>query len=676
MTSTYQPRRSKGVLLATEFRRFTPMHVGTVPSLRAVARTPAVHPHARGDDRSFSFCSRHLFGSPPRAWGRCSRHRWCFARMRFTPTRVGTIRNSHRCRSAPCRFTPTRVGTSPSASVILRSVRFTPTRVGTMLRSAASSRRCAGSPPRAWGRSRRGSAGEIAELRFTPTRVGTMRPSGTVSAARRFTPTRVGTTACAGIGTMSPHRFTPTRVGTTRPSRRGQLARQRFTPTRVGTTAAPLAEPAYAAGSPPRAWGRLPRCDRCCRRDPVHPHARGDDAATAAPVLGARDGSPPRAWGRPSASSTRRRAARAVHPHARGDDRLHWYCRWPAARFTPTRVGTTPVCTSVGASRYGSPPRAWGRPHVAATPRMRVTVHPHARGDDATPVPQLAISTGSPPRAWGRRLRRCPTMAQRYGSPPRAWGRQSDRSRLDGTAAGSPPRAWGRRCRSRPRSTATTVHPHARGDDSTGRREHDCRTVHPHARGDDCAVGAMYIGQLTGSPPRAWGRLAHRLLAQRAASRFTPTRVGTTDCASQAARSVPVHPHARGDDSVEDAPRHIARPVHPHARGDDRRSAPRGSRSPVHPHARGDDRDAAGTRASRAGSPPRAWGRPISLAYPRPRRSVHPHARGDDCRRLPDASSAAAVHPHARGDDRLPSVTRAVPSRFTPTRVGTTDADM
>src|SRR5690606_8149690 len=93
-------------------------------------------------------------------------------------------------------------------------------------------------------------------------------------------------------------------------------------------------------------------------------------------------------------------------------------------------------------------------------------------------------------------------------------------------------------------------------------------TVHPHARGDDWGGECRSWGH-SGSPPRAWGRLAGEACFPDR-PRFTPTRVGTTP-----------GPHHRPGGST------------------------------VHPHARGDDPEIKHPFDTRNGSPPRAWGRRV-----------------------------------------------------------------
>ena len=193
----------------------------------------------------------------------------------------------------------------------------------------------------------------------------------------------------------------------------------------------------------------------------VHPHACGDDVAYHVQPLGHR-GSPPRVWGRLGATR-----------YFYGD-----------SRFTPTRVGTT--CT------------AWSN-------RTRASVHPHACGDDSHANGTSSSKTGSPPRVWGP----LPHGQRRHHA------RRFTPTRVGTTTGPSGP------------CSASTVHPHACGDDRRG--------GHPRDWGG-------------GSPPRVWGRPPRRTW-YRAARRFTPTRVGTTPRPSSRRRTRPVHPHACGDDA-------------------------------------------------------------------------------------------------------------------------------
>src|SRR5208337_3888506 len=142
---------------------------------------------------------------------------------------------------------------------------------------------------------------------------------------------------------------------------------------------------------------------------------------------GTLSGSPPRAWGQlftvridgldrrftPTRVGTTRlrtcsRSRLSVHPHARGDNYEHW-----------TR----------GDRAGGSPPRAWGQHGIRQrrsavirfTPtrvgttlsiallNRAVAVHPHARGDNTKSIVCPAPRIGSPPRAWGQRQLGIPT---------------------------------------------------------------------------------------------------------------------------------------------------------------------------------------------------------------------------------------------------------------------------
>ena len=277
-----------------------------------------------------------------------------------------------------------------------------------------------GSPPRVWGQ-RRTWFPVTRPPRFTPTRVGTTRRvnlgrtlstvhphacgdnARTTSTERRDSgsPPRVWGQQARRLLHVHEQRFTPTRVGTTRERAGLQHLRHRFTPTRVGTT----------TGIP-----------ACRPRRSVHPHACGDNSSSAG-ASAATVGSPPRVWGQ-----LRGRSEKTA-----------------AARFTPTRVGTTCSASSMPSAlkvhphacgdnvsrlammlwRGGSPPRVWGQPAFApaparparftptrvgttrtcAHPGQPQTVHPHACGDNGGSFALSRSSNGSPPRVWGQHHR-------------------------------------------------------------------------------------------------------------------------------------------------------------------------------------------------------------------------------------------------------------------------------
>ena len=196
----------------------------------------------------------------------------------------------------------------------------------------------------------------------------------------------------------------------------------RFTPTRVGTIYERLADTVKLNGSPPRVWGRYNRSSIrsiCCL---VRPHACGDDCNPAI-IVNIVWGSPPRVWGRyyksggpgfgprftPTRVGTIRTTTSAirrlsVHPHACGDDGGPIPAN--ATRFPvhPHACGDDGGVTAMATKLYGSPPRVWGR--FPPTPRNCTppTVHPHACGDDLREYIDASSVIGSPPRVWGRWL--------------------------------------------------------------------------------------------------------------------------------------------------------------------------------------------------------------------------------------------------------------------------------
>ena len=133
-------------------------------------------------------------------------------------------------------------------------------------------------------------------------------------------------------------------------------------------------------GSPPHAWGILPlqvrhkrvgrftptrvgntrKCVTSPRATTVHPHTRGEYAIEPTAAL-REHGSPPHAWG-----ILRRRVSWGV-----------------SRRFTPTRVGNTPL---MRITRCQAPVHPHTRGEYRGPPkchRPRQLVHPHTRGEYA-----------------------------------------------------------------------------------------------------------------------------------------------------------------------------------------------------------------------------------------------------------------------------------------------------
>ena len=78
--------------------RFTPRRVGTMRCSGGLSIILSVHPHARGDNVCILSNLCVAAGSPPRAWGQSLRFPRCTFPDRFTPTRVGTIHSPSRLR--------------------------------------------------------------------------------------------------------------------------------------------------------------------------------------------------------------------------------------------------------------------------------------------------------------------------------------------------------------------------------------------------------------------------------------------------------------------------------------------------------------------------------------------------------------------------------------------------
>ncbi len=174
-----------------------------------------------------------------------------------------------------------------------------------------------------------------------------------------------------------------------------------------------------------------------------------------------------------------------------------------------------------------------------------------------------------------------------------------------------------------------------------------------------------------GSPPRVWGQPI-KPLTFFSLSRFTPTRVGTTDLGGDGEGIIPVHPHACGDNTLEGYGFRLG----------DRFTPTRVGTTPW-----------PGLRwRGHTGSPPRVWGQRAGRPARAPNCPVHPHACGDNVdaftgwvshtRFTPTRVGTtmvivacmviSPVHPHACGDNYVRFGRYHHHTRFTPTRVGTT----
>ena len=211
------------------------------------------HPHVRGEDRWWGVRCGSSVETPPRAWGRRSDGASAYEVAGNTPTCVGKTAAG------------SQAGASPEKHPHVRGEDFLATGFGTRFRET---------PPRAWGR-----------RDFT-------RP---MDSRERNTPTCVGKTG----------------------QRRQMLRLWQKHPHVRGEDSATTVSRAFAAETPPRAWGRLYQASsqrQMERNTPTcvgktdgagglgslhrkHPHVRGEDVLGSCRHL-AKQETPPRAWGR------------------------------------------------------------------------------------------------------------------------------------------------------------------------------------------------------------------------------------------------------------------------------------------------------------------------------------------------------------------------------------------
>ncbi len=253
---------------------------------------------------------------------------------------------------------------------------------------------------------------------------------------------------------------------------------------------------------------------------------------------------------------------------------------------------------------------------------------------------------GSSPRTWGT-LDRCVSQARCQLVHPHARGERGRDLDAFGHAVGSSPRTWGTPPCLRPAVRVGRFIPTHVGNAGYGNRRSGSRAVHPHARGER-SLDRHSMRFRDGSSPRTWGTLIV-IIEPTPSCRFIPTHVGNAMLEATTAWLEPVHPHARGE-------RHYRRRNDKHPDG----SSPRtwGTRQarrnhssllPVHPHARGERSRQTVSSTGTSGSSPRTWGTlPLDIFREGVSRFIPTHV-GNAVAATP-AVSASPVHPHARGE--------------------------
>ena len=237
---------------------------------------------------------------------------------------------------------------------------------------------------------------------------------------------------------------------------------------------------AWAAETPPRAWGRLNRLTiplgaerntpTCVGKTPAsfssdthqrkHPHVRGEDSRLIAEHHGQIE-TPPRAWG---------------------------------------RLGLPLPMLSAG----GNTPTCVGKTAAAISPACSRRKHPHVRGEDASLSATMEATLETPPRAWGRLAAAVLANGYRGNTPtcvgktpalrralrrkrkhPHVRGEDSSIRSRRAPFAETPPRAWGRQGSVREASVGTRNTPTCVGKTRSGKSRTARGGKHPHVRGED-----------------------------------------------------------------------------------------------------------------------------------------------------------------------------------------------
>ena len=214
-------------------------------------------------------------------------------------------------------------------------------------------------------------------------------------------------------------------------------------------------------------------------------------------------------------------------------------------------------------------PTGVGNTHPWRGAGSTTPVHPHGRGEHSRMAYGGKGEAGSSPRAWGTQarllqlykfLRFIPTGVGNTGAAQGRDGQTSVHPHGRGehpgpffpfcSWTGSSPRAWGTLCLAAFLPLCGRFIPTGVGNTAVRVFAVCTHAVHPHGRGEHTLNRADGQPAL-GSSPRAWGTQFDER-RPRAGRRFIPTGVGNTVIHNVGGIFYTVHPHGRGEHSYSE----------------------------------------------------------------------------------------------------------------------------
>ncbi len=243
------------------------------------------------------------------------------------------------------------------------------------------------------------------------------------------------------------------------------------------------------------------------------------------------------------------RAERSLHPQRREPGWLETPCPERGScrtvgdpRLRQLAADTGDHATGRSAARFAPPweiprgganrrsvdrfiPRLWGNIGPAWSPSMSIPAHPHARGEHQAASAAATIDDGSSPHPWGTRAR------ARFGATSRRFiptpvGNTAASLGWSMSADGSSPHPWGTLLPKRKPPNWGRFIPTPVGNTGPGPGRRRSLPVHPHTRGEHTIPFALQA-HFPGSSPHPWGTL-RAVRRCHHLQRFIPTPVGNT----------------------------------------------------------------------------------------------------------------------------------------------------